>query len=333
MVGEVNTFITRKPRLFYFAWDHNRPTGGQRKCYRHVDILNHHGFEAYALHLSPNTRLTWFENETRVIDRRGFESLYRRSEDYIVLPEDLGVHVLKFPGRKVFVNQNLFYGFTAFGQTLPQPHPYDHPEVVAVITVSEHNRDCLSFAFPHLPVQRVYYGIDPAAFAHQSLGSKRKQIASIPKAPGQLLTLYQVLQARAARKLNALADYEWVFIENRSAREVERILQDSLIFVFLSIEEGLALMPLEAMSAGCLVVAYDCGPQREFLQDAQRFAVADIVGMASFIEEVAAAFPDKMDRWQGALTASRETALCYSRAREESTLLEAWEEILRRSSS
>lgn len=29
-------------RIFYFCYSHDRPTGGQKQAYHHVDILNRH---------------------------------------------------------------------------------------------------------------------------------------------------------------------------------------------------------------------------------------------------------------------------------------------------
>jgi hypothetical protein len=57
-----STLIGRKPKIFYRAWSHNRPTGGQKQMYRHVDILNSAGFDAYIFHDNDGFRLTWFEN-------------------------------------------------------------------------------------------------------------------------------------------------------------------------------------------------------------------------------------------------------------------------------
>ena len=73
----------------------------------------------------------------------------------MVLPEDLvtlprGARLLAHPGRKVIFNQNVHHGFTSLGAAVPEPYPYLHPSVTAVLTVSEHNRRLLKFAFPRV---------------------------------------------------------------------------------------------------------------------------------------------------------------------------------------
>ena len=91
-------------RIFYRAWSHNRPVGGQKQMYRHVDILNSAGFEAYIFHHEDGFRVSWFDNDTRVVGLTAFKSLYR-SGDVLVLPEDVGQALQSFRGPKVIFNQ------------------------------------------------------------------------------------------------------------------------------------------------------------------------------------------------------------------------------------
>ncbi|MDZ7262908.1 MAG: glycosyltransferase family 1 protein, partial [candidate division KSB1 bacterium] len=77
--------------------------------YKHVDILNKHGYPAFALHRQKGFRLIWFDNETNVIYFDEFKRLYHPDRDFLVLPEDLGSKILSFPGQKVIFNQNCYY--------------------------------------------------------------------------------------------------------------------------------------------------------------------------------------------------------------------------------
>src|SRR5437870_2893463 len=52
--------------LYYRCPDSPKPFGGIRVIYRHVDILNKHGIEAFVLHDRAPFRCTWFENETAI---------------------------------------------------------------------------------------------------------------------------------------------------------------------------------------------------------------------------------------------------------------------------
>jgi len=54
------------PRIYVFCPDLPKPLGGVRMLYRHIDILNSNGFEAYIVHSRPEFRIDWFEHSTRV---------------------------------------------------------------------------------------------------------------------------------------------------------------------------------------------------------------------------------------------------------------------------
>jgi hypothetical protein len=314
-------------RVFYFAYSHDRPTGGQKQCYRHVDILNRHGYDAYALHMTPGFRLRWFDNDTRTIDPAGFRGLHDPARDIVVVPEDLGEQMLSFPGRKVVFNQNLFYGFHAFGERQPREYPYLRPDVVAALAVSDHNAAALRFACPSLAVHRVVNGIDLDRFAYRPPREKSRLVACVAKAPAQLSVVYHVAQLRARQRLNALSSFEWVFIQGRSEREVADILGRALVFVFLGVEEGLPLMPLEAMASGCLVLGVGSGPVTEYLDAASLFPVGDAVSLVTRLEAIAATHPDRLDDLEAASERGRQTASGYTLAREEASVIEAWRTI------
>ncbi|MBW1980187.1 MAG: glycosyltransferase family 4 protein [Deltaproteobacteria bacterium] len=320
-----------QPRIFYFCYDHQNPTGGQKQAYAHVDILNNNGYNAFALHLTEGFRLTWFQNHTRVINLASFKQIYQPQRDILVLPEDLGEKILSFPGQKVIFNQNCYYGFSCFGFSKPRCYPYLDGSVMAVLTVSEHNKRQLQYAFPDLQILRVVNSIDSQRFSYRPVAAKKKIIACLPrKNPLHLNQVYHILQCRAAQRLNNLSDYGWAFMRNFSEEQVAQIFSDSLLFLFLSSEEGLPLMPLEAMLSGCLVFAYDCEPLTEYLNPMNAFLYEKhaLGKMIEEIEELAADFPEKLERLQSKSEAARETALWYSRSRQEESLLAAWAAIL-----
>jgi hypothetical protein len=317
-----------EPNIFYYCYSHNNPTGGQKETYQHVDILNGHGYRAFAFHLTEDFRLTWFENETKVIDLYKFSNIYDQERDYIVVPEDLGIRIREFPGKKVIFNKNLYYGFATLGQEKQCYYPYQDPQVVGAFVVSEHNKLHLSYAYPNIEIIRVRPGIDLDLFRYVELKQKKRQISCIPKAKRQLLTLYHILQSRAESGLNNLKEYEWVFLGEQSEKEVADILQDSLLFIFMSMEEGLPRMPLEAMSCGCLVVGFHSGPLKECLPSDSGFEFGDVLGMAGFVEDVAKLFPENIDQWQRLCELGRDNASAYSLEEQEKSVITAWERVL-----
>ncbi len=314
-------------RIYYYCFDHNRPTGGIKQIYRHVDILRRHGYEAFVLHDTPGARATWFENTTPVVDREAFARQHDPAADFVVVPEDLGAGAFDFPGRKVVFNQNVWYGFAAFGWSLPPRYPYLDPEVVAALAVSEHNLEYLRFAYPRLHVLRVRYGVDSTRFVPRPLAEKKRAIACANKAPQELYALLHLLQSRARQGLNRLRDYDWVLLQGKSEAGVAALLNDCQLLVFLSTAEGLPLTPLEAMLSGCLVAAYGAGPQQEYLPTQFRFGPHDLLGMARWIEALADLSAPQLAEWQAVADAGRTAALSYSLEREEESVLAAWSRI------
>lgn len=298
--------------------------------YRHVDILNKHGYQTFALHIQKDFRLTWFENETRVIHLDEFKTMYHAERDFIVLPEDLGDKILSFPGKKVIFNQGVYLGFYCLGFEKPKTYPYLHPDIKGVMVVSGHNKEYLHFVYPKSKIYRVYNAIEPERFMYQPISNKTKIISCLPsKNPVDLSQVYQISISRAEQGLNNLKEYEWIFIENRSEAEVVEILRGSLAFIFLSTEEGFGRMPLEAMLSGSLVAAYNAGPLTEYLYDKNSFISprGDVLGVVKSIEKIAKFFREDIEQLQMISNTARATASQYSLQREEESVITAWQEI------
>ena len=319
----------KQPKIFYFCASVNKALGGHKEIYRHVDILNKYNYQAFVIHKTKEFKITWFNHETKIVSLEEFHNVFDKERDFIVLPEEFGGDILFYSGNKVIFNQNVYYGYRAFYLQKHEPYSYLHSELKGVLVVSEHNRKCLNFAYPKLDIFRVCCGVDLEKFAFQPLSKKKKKIACNPeKRRLDISLLYHVLQSRSEQGLNVLRDYEWVFIENKAEVEVAQIMQESLIFIFLSKEEGFPLMPLEAMASGCLVVAYNVAPLTEYVPSDFLFEPGDVINMARSIEAIAQSFPEEIDKWETTSKTSRDIALQYSLQRQEESVIAAWKQIL-----
>jgi Glycosyl transferases group 1 len=317
------------PRIFYFCFCSNSPSGGNKHAYRHVDILNSAGLNAAIFHPEAGFgRLTWFENDTVVCGPDEFRRTVVPQRDFMVVPEDLGGRIRAWPGRKIIFNKNIYHGALALGRLEGAADPYVDPWTQAAFAVSDDNARYLRSAYPALPVHRLYPGIDGQLFRPRPLAGKSKTIVTNTKAAPEVLTLYHLLRARAAQGENQLAGWRWVYLEGCPERQVAEHLAEASIFVFLSTEEGFGRMPVEALSAGCVVVGYDVGPMRESLPEASRFRVGDFLGMAALIEKVAADHPGGMLRWEALVAEGRAAAARYSRDQQRANVLAAWRCVL-----
>jgi glycosyltransferase involved in cell wall biosynthesis len=318
-------------RIYYACFAHDRPHGGIKVIYRHVDMLNRAGIESYVFHPRERFRVRWFENETPIVGPRALARHFDTRRDVLVLPEDLvalpaGRELVEGPGHRVIFNQNVFFGFGAMGTVPPARSPYRRASVRAVFTVSEHNAALLRLAFPGVRVLRLRLGVDPERFQFRPITRKRRQIAAAMKAPLSMLAIRHIIRARA--RGGPLHDYRWVFLDRLTEIELASTLEASLVTLFCGIEEGFGLVPLEAMMTGSVVAAFAGGPADEFLPARYRFAPGDIAAVVHFMERVATLArdrPDTLDRWT---RHARARAAAYTLDAEERSLLAAWATVL-----
>jgi hypothetical protein len=318
-----------RPRIFYFCHRHNHPRGGQKHTYRHVDILNGHGWQAWAFHPGEGFRLTWFANQTAVLSESAFHTAFRPGQDIVVLPEDLGPAIIDFPGPKVIFNKNLFTGMQALG--VPDAlgfDPYFCSDLLGVFAVSDHNRAHLQLAYPHLRVLRVDVEIDTALFQHRSLADKAPLIALSPKVPEQVLALYHLARARGEQGLNRAKEFSWSFLQGMSEAELAEVLNAALVLVNFSNSEGIGRLPLEAMASGCLMLSCRNGPLATQLPLAEEWPVADLISPIHWLERVMEAWPDNLDPWTPLSERGVQIARQFSPANQAVGVLAAWEKLI-----
>jgi Glycosyl transferases group 1 len=321
------------PKLFYFAYDHNEARGGQKDTYLHVDLLNRNGFEAYVLHSKDGFRVNWFENSTTVVGLDEFGRIYENGTDYVVLPEDLTLESDMGFGKTIIFNKGLYNGFVALGNRTPLPYSYRASQVKGAFSVSEHNAAHLRFAFPDLPVYYVSLGIDTDIFRHVKAAHKQRQIAYVLKNIPVLSTVYHMLHARAEAGLNLLRTYRWVPLQGFTEAEVSRCLQESLLLLFFSVEEGMPRTALEAMACGCLVLGHGAGPLPEILLPEFQFAYGDCIALVKSVEGITSNFVERPAMFASLSERSRAVALRHSKSREQETVLRAWESIFQKDST
>jgi hypothetical protein len=322
-----------EPRIFYYCYDHQSPTGGQKHTYRHVDILHGAGLDAHIFHPHSRTRLNWFDNRTPVVGPSEFYSIFAPERDIVVFPEDIGDGMLGFPGKKVIFNKNIFRGFSAFGMSPPVMYPYHDDQVIAVFTVSKHNADILGFTYPNLLVEQVPIEIDPGMFFHKPLVDKRPLIMMVPKALDTLASLYHCIISRGRQGLNRASSFEWILANNMTEREISERFRDALLVIFLSEAEGKGRIPLEAMASGCFVLSCDLPPMTEFVPPQARFMPNDIVGMARYVEALLELYPTFPASMTEAVEVGRMVAAEFSLEEQRKKVLDAWGRILERAAS
>jgi glycosyltransferase involved in cell wall biosynthesis len=311
-----------KPTVYIFAPDLAHPLGGMRMLYRHVDILNANGFEAFIVHSSPTFKINWFEHETPAL--RGPVNM--KAEDIAVFSEIGGLKIAEWAAghRKVIFNQNAYYTFTRYPLEGRVKTPYMLPEVAASIVVSEDSKQYLQWVFPQLPIYRIRYSINPRLYYPQD---KKKQICFMPRK--NLNDARQVLYMLRYRK--KLAGWTIREIDKVSEARAAEIIRESAVLMSFGAPEGFGLPPAEAMAAECVVVGYHGNGGKEFFTKHHGFPieVGDILGYAQTMERVLEEYGrDPARLKQMARDAGRLVRDNYSPEAERASIVECWRGIL-----
>jgi hypothetical protein len=313
--------------VYVYCFDDNSPTGGIKKLYRQVELLNKYGILSKILHRNSGFSCTWFTHQAPVT--YGSEVQFRQ-DDILLVPEVLGSNIRNVvPGaRKVIFNQNGFYTFHQHAPALSNicDSPYIHDDIIAALTISEASTEYLSHTFPKLPLFRIYHSIDPSIFAYTP--TKQRQICYMPrKNKDDAEQVFNILKYRGL-----LHDLKVVSIENKSESEVAAIMQESLIFLSFGYPEGFGLPPAEAMACGSIVIGYHGVGGLEFFTPEYGYPIeyGDIVNFAKTIEQVLEIWDTEPDTLRAIMSkAATFIHSTYSDDHEESSTLEAWANILR----
>jgi glycosyltransferase involved in cell wall biosynthesis len=312
------------PRIFVLSPDHDAPSGGIRRLYRHVDVLCRHGLAAFVLHHKPEFRCSWFPNTTSIT---GFGQALLTPDDYLVVPEVYGPGIDELaPGvPKVIFNQNAYLTFAGFPvEGAGIPAPYLHRDVVGVFAVSEDNASYLRYAFPGLTVHRLHYGIDPI-FAPR--WPKRKALAYMPRKHAEdIVQVFNILRYR-----KVFTAWDLIALDSLLEAQVAELLSRCAVFLSFGYPEGCPLPPLEAMASGCVVVGYHGRGGREYFDPAFSYPIeaGDVVGFARAVEELI-----QQDRETPSLLEDQgKRAAEFVRSRfspelEENDIVQRWREIL-----
>jgi glycosyltransferase involved in cell wall biosynthesis len=328
-----------KPRIFILSPDTNIPIGGIKQLYRHTDILNNNGFEAYILHSKKNFRCNWFDNNTRIC--RLSKTKLQKS-DYLVVPEIYGGlfcrhKMIKWHNRQlknfistsnntVVFNQNCYLTFNGFSTGIGDINPFwQNDSIKAVLVVSEDSRQYMNYALGNIKVFKIHNSIDREIFSYQK--KKKKLICYMPrKLAEDAVQVINILKYR-----NALGGFELTVIDSKNERQVAEIMKESLIFLSFSYQEGCQLPPMEAMLCGCVVIGYDGRGGREYFKSEFCYPVeqGDIISFAKTVEEVILKYnrnPDCFDEQRH--KASEYIENNYSSEKETEDVLRCWRTII-----
>lgn len=274
---------SRRSTIYFLTPDHQEPSGGIRVIYRHVDILNDAGVDAFVLHQRRGFRCSWFENQTRIAYAGDTKVLLG---DILVIPEIcLGVlDRLPADTQYAIFNQGVHLTWKARTRDVAK-HYVRGSGLVGVVTVSEHSEEMLRYAFDNVDVRRVHVAIDSSMFRSVE-GPRTNRIAYMPRRMSE--DAHQLLELLRAR--GSLDGWEVVPLHGLPHHQVAAQLRATKIFLAFAYQEGFGLPPAEAMACGNYVIGYHGFGGRELFRPDFSTSVetGDIVAFARAVEDVIA---------------------------------------------
>jgi hypothetical protein len=249
---------SRPATVYYLCPDTNKPHGGIRSIYQHVDVLNSLGVAAFVAHHSQGFVCDWFEHQTRVVAE---DEVTLTPADIIVVPEIYVQHIRKIPAgpRLVVFSQGAYLSFGAGQSVSSWKYCLDDRKLEALMVVSRDSEEYMRYAFPGVNVVRVRNFVDGQIF-HPAERLPGRKIAVMPGRGRNLCT--HVLSLLTMR--GSLDGWEVADIDGLPQREVAEILRSAAIFLSFSEREGFGMPPAEAMACGCYVVGFTGLGGREF---------------------------------------------------------------------
>lgn len=324
---------------FYTGWKEVDPSptaGGPKVLQQHVRILRKNGYDA---RIVLGRRTGWWSRlSSRDEDLALSKDSFARAvgpADVVVVPSVLCDGLDGIPGRrKVIMVQNGGLLFNSLTLENREAYPWLRPEVEGIICVSEHDRKLVELAAPSCPVHRVFNAVVPERFTPRPWEERENLVLASPllpyKNPWHTAAICHVVRSRGLARAEAGDGTRPAptvrVIQGLSPPEVVDLLERAKVLVFLSVSEGFALLPMEAILAGTPVVAYRGQAYEEFLPDAYLHELSDFEGLVDTVERILALGPG--DPSHRNREDARVHALAYSGTRQEESVLAVWRAIL-----
>lgn len=256
-------------RILYLSPDSDKPTGGIKVIYRHVELLRRCGLDAHVLHFGEGFRCSWFANDAPIVAMKDL-----RPSDLVVLPELHTVLANRLHGmgiRYAMFVQNAYLVLP----TAPLAELRSaYRNAVAVLSISDDSSAYLSSFMPELAPKllRVRYSIDTQRFKPATKG---RVATYMPRK----LPLHS---ANVSGWLSgAFPDWSFLAIHDKNETEVAEMLAGSRVFLAFSDFEGLPVPPVEAALSGNVVLGYPGWGGREYWRE-PNFRAADFGDMRDF---------------------------------------------------
>jgi len=246
------------------------PSGGIKRLYQHVEILNQNGFSAFILHFKKEFKINWFTSNAPVIyldDNPPFNP-----NDTIVFPEGLSAIIKKFrnlPFKKVVIALSHSYIFPS----IPLGESWKDYGVEAVITPSKTIKDLISWSMGIENIFHIGTSIDHQIFNFDPK-NKILKISYIKRKDSGTEIIEKIIKS----KNSIYRDIKFEKIEDLPLLDYAEVLKTSDIYITTSPHEGINRSVLEAMACGCICLGYHGIGSKDYICESgenQNFILAE----------------------------------------------------------
>jgi glycosyltransferase involved in cell wall biosynthesis len=291
---------------------------GMSRLYRHVFILNKHGFDAAILHAHQGFVL---DDQPIVPIRYG--SI--QEDDIVVIPESYPgiMYELKdYPIRRFAIALSWSYLF----ETLPDNRDWRHFNIERAMVVSPFIGKLIQWSM-NIPVHLIVAGLNDSLY-YQAYHTKKKWISFIQRKAELVPYLKRILFARNPGYIDQI---EWIPLENFSENDYAAIIRQSSIFLNVSTAEGLVSSCLKAMHCGTIVAGFDSIGGVDTLkgsgadQNSILAQTGDYISLAYALEPLLIdLISGNMSQWKRIIENGLKTTLKHTFEAEEKSLVEFW---------
>jgi len=291
---------------------------GMSRLYRHVAILNKHGFDAAILHAHQGFILA---DQPKVPIRYGAI----QEEDIVVIPESypgIMAEIKDYPIRRFAIALSWSYLF----ETLPDKKDWRHFNIERAMVVSPFIGKVIQWSM-NIPVHLIIAGLNDTLYYHAPL-AKKKWISFIQRKADLVPYFKRILYARNPKYIDHI---QWIPLENYSEKDYAEIIRQSSIFLNLSTAEGLVSSCLKAMRCGTIVAGFDSIGGVDTLkgsgsdQNSILSQTGDYISLAYALEPLLIdLIAGNMNQWNPLIANGLKTTLKYTYDAEENSLIHFW---------
>ena len=246
----------------------NKPTGGIKIIYRHVEILSKllpKEVTSKIFHFEDfNFKCNWFSHKVSFKKNSTFDP----AKEFAIIPEWMAVYHAKML-QKMGVSYGIFVQNGFYLNTKPKNNFSDqeineaYEKAKIIISYSDEITECIKLTFPKTvdKILRISISVDSKKFQYteEIFKSKENLITCMPrKNKNHTNKLLFILKQHLPK------NWEIKILDNLTESEVIKFFKKSKIFLSFSELEGFGLPPVEAALSGNSVIGYTGESGKEY---------------------------------------------------------------------